>query len=52
MWAIADIPYQSNAREDFKQNDCLSQACRDSVDAGCPLSNINFSLGGCDDPSQ
>ncbi|KAK1466144.1 hypothetical protein CCUS01_07492 [Colletotrichum cuscutae] len=44
-------PQQNNAREKFKQNSCKSQACRDSVDAGCPLNFINFSLGGCDDPS-
>ncbi|TQN65233.1 hypothetical protein CSHISOI_10176, partial [Colletotrichum shisoi] len=39
-------------RERFKQQNYQSQACIDSVDAGCPLSNINFVLGGCDDPSQ
>ncbi|WQF75281.1 hypothetical protein CDEST_00295 [Colletotrichum destructivum] len=43
---------QNNARERFKQQNCQSQACIDSVDSGCPLSNINFVLGGCDDPSQ
>ncbi|KAL2878200.1 hypothetical protein SGCOL_006450 [Colletotrichum sp. CLE4] len=48
---VAAVP-QNNAREKFKQNSCKSQACRDSVDSGCPLSNINFVLGGCDDPSQ
>ncbi|KAK1708399.1 hypothetical protein CaCOL14_005151 [Colletotrichum acutatum] len=47
---VAAVP-QNNAREKFKQNSCKSQACRDSVDAGCPLNFINFSLGGCDDPS-
>ncbi|KXH46106.1 hypothetical protein CSAL01_09678 [Colletotrichum salicis] len=48
---VAAVP-QNNAREKFKQNSCKSQACRDSVDSGCSLSNINFVLGGCDDPSQ
>ncbi|KAH6866204.1 hypothetical protein B0T10DRAFT_502724 [Thelonectria olida] len=43
---------QNNARERFKQENCQSQACIDSVDSGCPLSFINFVLGGCDDPSQ
>ncbi|KAF6806535.1 hypothetical protein CMUS01_14341 [Colletotrichum musicola] len=43
---------KNNAREKFKTERCQSQACRDSVDSGCPLSNINFVLGGCDDPSQ
>lgn len=43
---------RNSAREKFKTERCQSQACRDSVDSGCPLSNINFVLGGCDDPSQ
>ncbi|RMJ18435.1 hypothetical protein CDV36_001913 [Fusarium kuroshium] len=42
---------QNNVRERFKQENCLSQACIDSVDSGCPLPFINFELGGCDDPS-
>ncbi|OBR13342.1 hypothetical protein CH63R_02068 [Colletotrichum higginsianum IMI 349063] len=48
---VAAAP-QNNARERFKKQSCQSQACIDSVDSGCPLSNINFVLGGCDDPSQ
>ncbi|KAF4910289.1 hypothetical protein CGCVW01_v011705 [Colletotrichum viniferum] len=48
----AAAPQQSNARENFKNTKCKSQACKDSVDSGCPLSNINFVLGGCDDPSS
>ncbi|KAE9579451.1 hypothetical protein CGMCC3_g4761 [Colletotrichum fructicola] len=47
----AAAPQQNNARENFKNTKCKSQACKDSVDSGCPLSFINFELGGCDDPS-
>lgn len=39
---------QNDAREQFKEENCKSQACIDAVDSGCPLSNINFSLG-CDE---
>ncbi|KAF9877107.1 hypothetical protein CkaCkLH20_05373 [Colletotrichum karsti] len=49
---VAAAPQQNNARQKFKNEKCQSQPCRDSVDSGCPLSNINFVLGGCDDPSQ
>ncbi|OHF03621.1 hypothetical protein CORC01_00940 [Colletotrichum orchidophilum] len=52
---VAAVPaskQQNSVREQFKQQNCKSQACRDSVDSGCALSNINFELGGCDDPSQ
>ncbi|KAK2729843.1 hypothetical protein CKAH01_10008 [Colletotrichum kahawae] len=49
--AAPQLQQQNNARENFKNTKCKSQACKDSVDSGCPLSNINFVLGGCDDPS-
>ncbi|KAF6829683.1 hypothetical protein CPLU01_07765 [Colletotrichum plurivorum] len=52
MSQLAAAAPKNNAREKFKTERCQSQACRESVDSGCPLSNINFVLGGCDDPSQ
>ncbi|KAL0943364.1 uncharacterized protein CTRU02_201250 [Colletotrichum truncatum] len=50
--AIPVKKQRNNAREKFKNEKCQSQACKDSVDSGCPLDFINFQLGGCDDPSQ
>ncbi|KAJ0167900.1 hypothetical protein CTA2_12313 [Colletotrichum tanaceti] len=52
MGNLVSAAPQNDARERFKQQRCQSQACIESVDSGCPLSKINFVLGGCDDPSQ